>query len=157
MQTSAVLHDLQTHTLLSALSAEQLGQLLAHAREMQIDQDGVIFRQDQSADAFYVVQKGRVRICVPSINGPGVEVQILEPWAVIGWSWLIPPYRWAFEAKALTPVTLLRFDGQALRQACEQDPALGYAVMKIFAGLMSERLRAARLRMMESWAPPGWA
>lgn len=157
MESSALLHDLHSRTLLSALNPEQLARLLRHAREVQLAPDGVLFLQDQAADAFYVVREGRVKICVPAINGPGVEVQTLGPWDVIGWSWLIPPYRWAFEAKALTPVTLLRFDGKAILQECEQDPALGYAVMKMFATLMSERLHAARLRMMASWAPPGWA
>ncbi len=103
------------------------------------------------------MREGKVQIQASAINGPGVEGQALGEWDVIGWPWLIPPYRWAFEAKALTPVTLLRFDGKAILQECEHDPALGNALMKIFAGLMSERLRAARLRMMESWAPPGWA
>ena len=157
MQTPALLHDLQSRTLLSALDVEQLKRLFAHAREVQLAPDGVLFLQDQAADSFYVVLEGRVKICVPAINGPGIEVQTLEPWDVIGWSWLIPPYCWAFEAKALTPIRLLRFDGKAILQECEQDPALGYALMKIFATLMSKRLRAARLRMMESWAPPGWA
>ena len=157
MPSASTLRDLQTRTILSALQTEQLERLLSHATEAQIAAEGVIFLQDKEADAFYIVREGKVQIQVPAINGPGVEVQALGEWDVIGWSWLIPPYRWAFEAKALTPVTLLRFDGKAILQECESDSALGYALMKIFAGLMSERLRAARLRMMESWAPPGWA
>ncbi|WP_449371568.1 Crp/Fnr family transcriptional regulator [Thiomonas sp.] len=157
MPSTSLLHDLQTHTILSALQPEQLGRLLSHASEVQIPVDGVIFLQEQEADAFYVVLDGKVQIQVPAINGPGVDVQALGKWDVIGWSWLIAPYRWAFEAKALTPVTLLRFDGKAILKECEHDTDLGYALMKIFAGLMSERLHAARLRMMECWAPPGWA
>ncbi|MGA8008416.1 MAG: cyclic nucleotide-binding domain-containing protein [Thiomonas sp.] len=157
MQAATTLQDVQQHTVLSALSAEHLARLMRYATEEQYAADDLLFRQDQSADAFYVVRSGEVLIGVPAINGPGVEVQTLRKHDVIGWSWLIPPYKWTFEAKMLGPTTLLRFDGKAILQECEQDSALGYALMKIFAGLMSVRLQAARLRMMESWAPAGWA
>ncbi|MDD4887121.1 MAG: cyclic nucleotide-binding domain-containing protein [Thiomonas sp.] len=157
MQTDAVMQDLQAHTILSALNPAQLARLLPHARALQIAAGEVLFQQGQEADAFYIVRTGSVQIGVPAINGPGVAVQTLGAHDVLGWSWLIPPYKWTFEARSLTRTTLLRFDGKAILQECERDPALGYALMKLFAALMSARLQAARLRMMECWAPPGWA
>ena len=157
MQTHTMMQDLQAQPLLAGLGPERLGRLLPYASEVQIAAGDVLFQQGQVADAFYILRTGSVQIGVPAINGPGVEVQTLGAHDVLGWSWLIPPYQWTFEAKSLTPSTLLRFDGKAILQECERDPALGYALMKIFAALMSVRLQAARLRMMECWAPPGWA
>ena len=43
------------------------------------------------------------------------------------------------------------------RTAIEDENIPGYALMKRFTGLMSQRLHAARMKMMDSWAPPGWA
>jgi len=157
MQTDAVMQELQANTLLSGLSQVQAARLVPFASEVQIGAGDVLFQQGQAADVFYVVRSGSIQVGVPAINGPGVEVQTLGPHDVLGWSWLIPPYKWAFEARSLTRSTLLRFDGKAILQECERDPALGYALMKLFAALMSARLQAARLRMMECWAPPGWA
>ena len=42
--------------------------------------------------------------------------------------------------------------GKRLLAACEQDPALGYAVLKRFATLMAERLNAARLTAMRHYS-----
>lgn len=157
MEVAELVNELQTRTLLSALKPQQLAQLAAHARQRPLAAGEVLFRQGDPAEHFYVVRDGSVLVGVPAINGPALEVQQLGADEVLGWSWLIPPYRWSFEARAVVDSTLVEFDGKALLQACERDPALGYAVMKVFASLMSTRLHAARMRMMESWAPSGWA
>ena len=70
---------------------------------------------------------------------------------------LIQNRKWTFEAKARSDSKVLVFDGKNLLQYCEKDHHFGYSLMKRFAGLMSERLHAARLKMMDSWAPAGWA
>ena len=149
--------ELQGRGLLAALGEAQLRRLLAHARELQVQAGATLFRQGDAADRFYVLREGAVQVGVPAINGPELEVQSLGPGDVIGWSWLIEPYRWAFDARVTRDARLLAFDGQQIMVECERDPALGYALFKVFAALMSTRLQAARTRMMESWAPPGWA
>ena len=52
---------------------------------------------------------------------------------------------------------LLEFDGRAVLARCEQDSKFGYELLKRFAALMSERLEAARQKMMDEWNPPGFA
>ena len=42
---------------------------------------------------------------------------------VVGWSWLIPPYRWTFDAAATEETSAIAFDGGCLRGKCEEDPA----------------------------------
>jgi CRP-like cAMP-binding protein len=76
---------------------------------------------------------------------------------VLGWSWVIAPHRWAFQARARTAVEAIEFDGEALLAHCEADPKFGYAVLKRFSALMSERLQHARQRMIEEWRPEGFA
>ncbi len=49
-----------------------------------------------------------------------------------------------FQARALTPVTLLTFDGEFLRRKCEDDPLFGYVLMKRLLLLVSERLDVVR-------------
>ena len=157
MHAANLVNDLQTRTILSALDSQQLKRLLGHAKEQRLLAGELLFSQGTAAEHFYVLREGTVQIRVPAINGPALDVQTLGADDVIGWSWLIPPYQWTFEARAQTDSTLLVFDGKAILQECEQDPALGYALMKIFAALMSRRLHAARRKLMDSWAPPGWA
>ncbi|GIW04489.1 MAG: hypothetical protein KatS3mg059_1109 [Thermomicrobiales bacterium] len=49
----------------------------------------------------------------------------------------------------MTPVTALEFNGACLRQQCDDDPALGYDVMKRVAQTIIQRLQATRLQLME--------
>jgi CRP-like cAMP-binding protein len=157
MSSSDPIRELQGRGVLAALGDAQLRRLLTHAQELQLSAGATLFHQDDVADRFYVLREGAVQIGVPAINGPELEVQHLGPGDVIGWSWLIEPYRWAFDARVTRDARLLAFDGPKIIAECERDPALGYALFKVFTALMSTRLQAARARMMESWAPPGWA
>ncbi len=149
--------ELRSHTVLRALDDDQLRRLLAHASELKLATGTTLFHQGERADRFYVLRDGTVQVGVPAINGPELEVQSLSPGDVIGWSWLIEPYSWTFEARTTSDARLLSFDGKAIIAECNEDPAFGFALFKVFAGLMSTRLQSARTRMMQSWAPPGWA
>lgn len=131
--------------------------LAGHATERDLDKDEVLFHQGAEAGAFYIVREGFIAIEVPAIEGPPLELQRLGADALLGWSWLIPPYRWSFQARADEPARLVEFDGRAIRERCEQDPQLGYEIFRRFARLMSERLEEARVRMIEEWRPDGFA
>ena len=94
---------------------------------------------------------------MPAIQGPALLIEHLGSGQVLGWSWLIPPYRWSFEARATEQTDMLEFDGARVLAHCEADPGLGYPVLKRFAQLMSERLLRARQSMLDAWNPPGFA
>jgi CRP/FNR family transcriptional regulator, cyclic AMP receptor protein len=123
----------------------------------QIEQGQMLFRQGEQADKFYVVRTGRISIQMPAIMGPNIEMQSLGSDQILGWSWLISPFKWSFQALAEETSELIRFDGTAILARCEQNPKFGYEMLKKFAGLMSIRLDAARRKMMDEWNPAGFA
>jgi hypothetical protein len=43
----------------------------------------------------------------------------------------------------------IAFDGACLRGKCEQDPALGYALLRRFSAVLVERLQRTRLRLID--------
>lgn len=108
-----------------------------------------IFREGEDANVFYVIRHGRVALetFVPT-RGP-VTIETVDAGDVIGWSWLFAPYRWHFDARALDVVRATAFDGTCLREKCDADPALGYALMGRFAQLLIERLRWTRLALLD--------
>lgn len=108
-----------------------------------------LFREGDAADTFYIVRHGSVALetFVPA-RGP-VVIETIEAGEVIGWSWLFTPYRWHFDARALTAVRATAFDGACLRQKCDDDPALGYNLMGRFAQVLIERLQWTRLRLLD--------
>lgn len=127
------------------------------AEKRRFKEDEALFSHGGKADRFYLVLDGRVTMEVAAIQGPSLELRNLAPGDILGWSWLIPPYKWHFQARAEEPVEVLEFDGEAVLRRCEENPAFGYELLKRFSGLMSERLAAAREKMMSEWRPPGFA
>ena len=157
MNQENLLNYLTSHSIFTELGPEHLKILAQYAEEKEIAKGGLLFKQDDKAEHFYVIREGSITVEVPSVYGPPLEVQTIGPDGVLGWSWLIAPYTWAFEATANSESQVLVFDGKSVLAQCEEQPEFGFALMKQFAGLMSERLAQARIKMMESWAPAGWA
>jgi len=148
---------LAAHAFFSALNEDYIKLLSEFVTERQVTSGTVLFQQGKVADKFYLVRKGQVSVQVPALVGPSLELQVLGENQMLGWSWLIPPYRWNFLARAVEDTELLEFDGRAILAHCEKDPKFGYELLKRFTALMSERLNAARQKMMDQWNPPGFA
>ena len=71
---------------------------------------------------------------------------------VLGWSWLFPPYRWAFDARVLNPTEAFVLEGEALRKCMNEDHDLGFRMMTRFSGLIAARLQATRLQLLDLYA-----
>lgn len=67
----------------------------------------------------------------------------------VGASWLIPPYRWAFDARAVELTRATSIDAACLRGKCEADHDLGYEMMKRFLPPLVKRLHATRLQLLD--------
>jgi hypothetical protein len=69
--------------------------------------------------------------------------------SLVGASWLVPPYRWRFDARATELTRAIGINGQCLRDKCEADHDLGYAMMKRFLPVFVQRLTDARLQLLD--------
>lgn len=108
-----------------------------------------IFRDGRPADRFYLVRFGRVAVEVFAPGKGPVTIQTLEEGDVLGWSWLIPPFTWRHDARALELTRALAFEGECLRKKCEEDPRFGYQLMGHFARVIAERLHNAQVQLMD--------
>jgi CRP-like cAMP-binding protein len=50
---------------------------------------------------------------------------------------------------AVTDTAAIALDAGCLRQKCDADPRLGYALVQRFAALLVQRLHATRLRLVD--------
>jgi CRP-like cAMP-binding protein len=139
----------------AGLSAEQLDLLAGCASNVHFDEGQVVFREGDPADTFYVVRHGTVALEIFAPGRGGIVVETIESGEVLGWSWLFPPFRWHFDARALTPIRATAFDGACLRGKCADDPALGYDLMTRFAQVLMERLQWTRLRLLDVYGDRG--
>ena len=157
MNNQSITEYLSAHEFFSEFSDDSLKFLCECSSTREIKKGQILFLQGEHADKFYVVRSGRISIQMPAIMGPTLEIQTVDEDQVLGWSWLISPYKWNFQTKAEEDSELLQFDGTAILARCEQEPKFGYELLKKFAGLMSVRLNAARQKMMDEWNPVGFA
>jgi len=134
---------------LAGMSADELALLAGCASNVHFDEGEILFREGDAANSFYVVRHGSVALELHVPARGGLTIETIEAGEVLGWSWLFPPYRWHFDARALSSVRATAFDGECLRGKCEQDPALGYDLMKRFAQVLMERLQWTRLRLLD--------
>ncbi len=135
--------------------SETARNLIAGCATNQVFHDGErILREGEPADTFYLVRHGAVAL---EINVPGREPLVIETLGdgeVMGWSWLVPPYRIRFDSRAVGLVRTISIDGKCLRGKCEEDCALGYEFYKHFLPVVVDRLTAARLQMMDIYGHP---
>jgi CRP/FNR family transcriptional regulator, cyclic AMP receptor protein len=140
------------HPVFAGLTPSQMQLIITYASELEFKPGQRVFQRDFDAHEFFIVRKGSVAIEVPSIDGDSMKIQTVGDGSLLGWSWFIPPYRWSFDARAVTASSLISIDGDKLRKACDDDTKLGYNLIKRFAALMAERLNAARIEAMRHYA-----
>jgi CRP-like cAMP-binding protein len=119
------------------------------AQNVRFEPGETLFRKGDPADTFFVVRHGSVALELFAAARGSITIETIDAGEVVGWSWLFEPYRWHFDARALTLVRATAFDGACLRGKCEADTALGYELMRRFAQVMIERLQWTRLRLLD--------
>lgn len=140
---------LREHKFLKDLPDNQFGIVVGCASNVRFEADQFAFHEGEEAKQLYLIRSGKVAIEI-FIPGKGhVTIETLEPGDVLGWSWLVPPYHWHFDARAVEVTRAIALDGECLRKKCESDHELGYHLLKEFSHIISQRLQATRLQLMD--------
>jgi CRP-like cAMP-binding protein len=143
---------LRDHDFFKGLEPKQLADLCVTATEIEMEPRSMIFEEGGHADSAYAIVEGSVALELSVSHRGHHIVQTLHRGEMLGWGWLFPPHRWAFSALALDATQLIRFDADQLRALQDEDCALGYEMMKRFARVMTDRLAATRLQLVDFYA-----
>lgn len=146
---------LSEHRFFHGLDKDTIHLLRSCAQNAHLREDEYLFRTGEPADTFYVVRQGLVAL---ELSAPARKTLVLETVGedgVLGWSWLVPPYKWFCDARAVEPTDVVVLDGACLRAKCDADPALGYALLTRVSRVMHERLQATRVRLLDLYGGPG--
>ncbi len=144
-------HILAEHPLLSGLEPRLLGLLVGCASNVRFNAGQYVLRDGESSDKFYLIRHGRVAVEV-AVPGKGpIIIQTIGEGEALGWSWLVPPFRRRFDARAMELVRAIALDGKCLRTKFDQDCELGYNMMKRFAPVMAQRIEATRLQLLDMY------
>ena len=139
----------ETAKLLDGMSADGLEFLESVAQEIFFPKGAQIFDDDDKADSFYLVATGKVGLEVAMPARDPVLLETLGPGELLGVSWLFPPHRWNWRAKALAATNILAFDAEAVRRQCDKDPDLALQVYRTVAEESVRRLHATRVRLLD--------
>jgi CRP-like cAMP-binding protein len=140
---------IREHPFFEGMDEDTLTLIAGCAANERFDAGQYIFREGQPADKFYMVRHGTVALEVRAPGRDSIVLQTCDDGDVMGWSWLVPPFRWKWDARATKLSRLVSFDGICLRGKLDADPALGYAMYKRFVRVIAERLSYARLQMLD--------
>jgi CRP-like cAMP-binding protein len=146
--TEATAPALATHPFLHGMSRDQLGVLAESARDVRFPARHRLFEDGGLASRFWLIRCGHVSLDL-HIPGEGpVVIETIGMGELLGWSWLFPPYKWAFGAVAVTPVEAFEFDAAAVREHCAADPELGCELNQRITRVLANRLQATRIRLI---------
>lgn len=143
----ALVKFLGEHPLLEGFSPDHLETVAGCATTVRFNPGEVIFREGDEANQFYIIRQGLVEISVGSARRETVVVQTLSDRDILGWSWLVPPYRWHFNARSVEITRAVALDGKGLRTRCEEDYRLGYELSRRCIRVMEGRLHSLSLRL----------
>jgi len=139
---------LSAHPFLHGMSDDQLGLLAEAASDVRFPARQRLFEDGGNATRFWLIQSGHVSLDL-HVPGEGpVVIETIGMGELLGWSWLFPPFRWAFGAVAATAVEAFEFDAPAVREACVADPGLGYELNQRITRVLAKRLQATRIRLI---------
>ena len=145
-----ILKQIAAHPFLAGMSAHHLELLARYAKQKQFKANEVIFRAGEPAHGFYLVQTGKIALEGSVMEHGPIATDTVHAGEPLGWSWLFPPYRWHFDARAMEPTTTIFFHGDMLRQHYNEDITLAHDLSKRICQVMAHRLQATRRKLIET-------
>jgi CRP-like cAMP-binding protein len=139
---------------LASLRPAELDTLARAGREVTYPAGQRLITEDQPANRCWLIRSGRI-VLDAQVPGRGdVVVQTLGPGDLLGWSWLVPPYRWHFGARSTEPIEAIEFDAATLTQLADADPQFDHALTRMLFAALLERLQATRARLLDLYGNP---
>lgn len=132
------------------LSTEALQKLARISSMRKLDAGEVLFCEGDAENCLYILLSGEIEL---ETHAPGygpVRIFIAEPLDLLGWSSLTPVVRQRTDtAIARSDCTLVSFNNELLRQACDEDHETGYVIMRRIANVAASRLLTTRLHLFK--------
>jgi len=134
-----------TYELLNGLSPVEAEEVLELGTKLIVPTGTSLFRLGDPADRLFVIERGRIRLTLPmQVRGRGEDVFVEErsPGQTVGWSALIPPYRFTLTATApLFEAEVIALPRETLRQYFAANPAAGHKIALNLAVVIGHRLQ----------------
>jgi CRP/FNR family transcriptional regulator, cyclic AMP receptor protein len=111
--------------------------------------DTFLFKEGEQAESFYILLSGQINLEMHVPAHHPLIIQSLKAGDILGWSWLYAPKKWTYDAHCPIEGEYLKVNGLLLEKLFEQNPEWGYPFMRQFSGMLKERLKAARMQLID--------
>ncbi len=129
--------------LFEGLNAEGGRRLAAMTRRRALAKDEYLFVLGDSAADFFVLEKGKVDLCLPMrVHGllKDVSVESVGAGQPLGWSALVKPFRFTLSARATEPSEIVCLGRRDLLELFEADLRIGYTFFTKISEVVGIRL-----------------
>jgi CRP-like cAMP-binding protein len=140
---------LAEHPFFRNFQQKHIDLLVGCASNVRFNAEEFLFRAGEEADKFFIIRKGRVHLEFYSPAKGAVSISTFGDGEILGFSWLIPPYFWKFDGRAVELTRAIALDGKCLRRKCEEDHDFGFEMLKHFSHHLAETLERARLQLLD--------
>ena len=130
--------------LLKGLPPDEAARVLALGDRMVLNTGAQLFHLGDVADCIYLVARGRLRLTLPmQVRSREEDVLVEERSSgqTVGWSALIPPYRFTLTATAALDTEVIALSREVLNRHFGANPDTGFAVAMNLASVVGQRLQ----------------
>ncbi|MFH1363815.1 MAG: cyclic nucleotide-binding domain-containing protein [Candidatus Omnitrophota bacterium] len=138
---------LMEHSFFKDLDKKYLDIIIGCASNVRFKEGEIILKEGESADKFYLIRHGKAAVYIAKPSS--ITIQTISGGEILGWSWLVPPHYYRFSVRAVEDTRAIALDGKCLRDKCEKDTDLGYNLLKRFAVVITQRLEATRVQLLD--------
>ncbi len=153
MQMTTIEGELAKHRFFRELPADLRARLANCSNNVVFEAGATITTEGQAAKSFFAIRSGRVNIGIHVPHKGLVVVETLQSGDILGWSWVLPPYRWHFDAVAIEHVRAIELHADCMLAYLDENPESGYRLLRQVASIMEERLDSARMRLLDLYGP----
>src|ERR1017187_5232928 len=130
--------------LIKGLAPEEIERVLALGKRLLLTTGAELFHLGDAAECIYLVARGRLRLTLPmQVRSHEEDILVEERTSgqTVGWSALIPPYRFTLTASAALETEVMALSREALNGYFGAHPETGYAVSLNLSSVIGHRLQ----------------
>ena len=122
MTPTTMAEELAGHRFFELFPDDLRVRLAQCANNVVFDAGATLCTEGTSAKSFFAIRSGRVNVGVHVPSKGLVSLETLQTGDILGWSWVVPPYVWHFDAVAVEQVRAVELHADCLLPYLEENP-----------------------------------
>ncbi|MEM0444533.1 MAG: Crp/Fnr family transcriptional regulator [Nitrososphaerota archaeon] len=146
---------LKDHPFTRGLADERVKDLASISTLARFRVGQKIFEEGEIHKRLYLVVYGLVALHFHVPTKGEFRFETIGAGEVLGWSSILEPFRKTSGATAVENTLTISIDSEKLIRMMESDKAFGFEIYKKIVGIVADRLRAARMRLVDIYGEIG--